>query len=86
MIAKAAALFAYTFVVVVVVRLLLTLTSHRTVLKALPSELSRVAPDPMVWRMARAVTLTSRFVPDPGSYLTIDPWPAWLCYPSPDRS
>lgn len=63
MIAKAAALFAYTFVVVVVVRLLLTLTSHRTVLKALPSELSRVAPDPMVWRMARAVTLTSRLVP-----------------------
>lgn len=56
-------LFAYALVIVLGVRLLLTLTSHRTVLKALPSGLKRVAPDPMVWRTARAVTSASRLVP-----------------------
>jgi hypothetical protein len=62
-IAKAAGLFAYTLAVVVAVRLSLTLTSHRTVRKALPAGLSRAAPEPMVWRAARAVTLASRIVP-----------------------
>ena len=62
-IAKAVGLFAYTLAIVLVVRLLLTLTSHRTVLKVLPSGLKRIAPDPMVWRMAKAVTLASRLVP-----------------------
>lgn len=62
-IVKAAALFTYSLLIVLGVRLLLTLTSHRAVLKALPSGLTRVAPDPMVWRTARAVTSASRLVP-----------------------
>ncbi len=60
---KAGALFACTLIVVICVRIALTLSNHRSVTRMLPAGLTRIAPDPMVHRAARAVDRAGAIIP-----------------------
>jgi hypothetical protein len=60
---KTAGLYGCTLVIIAVVRIALTLGSHRAVLKAIPANVMIAAPDPLVWRAARAVSTMARLIP-----------------------
>ena len=58
-----AALYVSALLIVAAVRIALTVSGYRGVLRTVPDNLTLVAPDPMVWRASRAVTLMARLIP-----------------------
>jgi hypothetical protein len=61
---KRTALLALSFVVVLVIRLMLTFASHRLVLRFMPRGRTQLGHPALVMRVANAVSSVARLVPD----------------------